>query len=100
MDIQLAKVLKRELKNKGESITGIARSCNIPPSVLHGWTNGVAPSAKNLHHIKALSDYLQVPISVLLFNVSEEKSEDSVLFSSTFVDGNKKYRLTVERLKK
>ncbi len=39
-----------------------------PISVLHGWINGVLPSAKNLHHIHSLSEHLKIPISVLHFN--------------------------------
>ncbi len=100
MKVQLQQVLKRELKSRGESINVVARSCKIPLSVLHGWCNGVLPSAKNLHHIKNLSDYFGVPVSLLLFNSLDEKSSAVVLFSSEFADGDMKYRLLVEKIKK
>lgn len=100
MKIQLDTVLKRELKSRNESINSVSKSCKIPVSVLHGWLQGVLPSAKNLHHIQTLSEYFGLPLSVLLFNVRDEKSASSVLFSSEFADGDLKYRLLVEKVKK
>lgn len=100
MKVCLSSVLKREMKVKGESINSLSRACRIPVSVLHGWVNGTLPSAKNLHHIQSLSDYLGVSIAMLLFNRREEKSGDSVLFSSEFADGDMKYRLLVEKVRR
>ncbi len=100
MKIYLQQVLKRELKTRGESVNALSRACGIPVSVLHGWTTGVLPSAKNLHHIQSLSDYLGISVSVLLFNRRDEKSEAAVLFSSEFADGDMKYRLLVEKVKR
>ena len=100
MNIKLSEVLQREIKNRGESINGMAKSCGIPPSVLHGWANGVIPSGKNIHLIKRLADYLSLSVSILLFNQIDEVSSDTVLFSSTFVDGSRKYRLIIERIGK
>ena len=100
MKVQLSTVLKREFKSRDESANSIARACKIPISVLHGWINGVLPSAKNLHHVHTLSEYLSVPVSTLLFNVRDETNETSILFSSEFADGDMKYRLLVEKIKK
>lgn len=100
MKIQLQQVLKREIKSRGASINSVAKACKVPLSVLHGWVNGVLPSAKNLHHVKSLSDYFGVPVSLLLFNTLEEKSNAVVLFNSEFSDGEIKYRLLVEKIKK
>ena len=100
MKIELQQVLKRELKNRNLTINGLARDCGIPVSVLHSWLQGVLPSAKNLHHIAALSKCLELPISVLLFNKHEASQEATVLFNSEFADGDHKYRLSVEKIKK
>jgi hypothetical protein len=100
MRICLEQVLKRELKARGETLSSLSNSCSIPLSVLHGWTHGVLPSAKNLHHVQALSEYLNIPVSVLLFNKADPKSSDSILFSSEFADGEVKYRISVERIKR
>jgi hypothetical protein len=100
MRVHLREVLKRQLKSRNESVNAVARNCGIPLSVLHGWLHGVLPSAKNLHHIQTLSQYLDVEISMLLFNVRNEKSDSTVLFSSEFKDGDLKYRLLVEKIRK
>jgi len=97
MTIKLNEILEKELERRNLSINHVARDCNIPPSVLHGWVNGTLPSAKNLHHIKTLSNYLGMHMDEMLF---EEESRDSlILFTSTFMDGDTQYKVTVERIK-
>lgn len=98
MKIFLQDVLKRELKIRGASINSVSRDCKIPLSVLHGWTQGTLPSAKNLHHLQTLSEYLNITLSVLLFNKREIKDNASVLFSSEFADGELKYKLLIEKI--
>lgn len=100
MKIELQQVLKRELKNRNLTINGLARSCRIPASVLHSWIQGVLPSAKNLHHIAALAKCLELPISVLLFNENEGAPETTILFRSEFADGENKYHLSIEKIRK
>lgn len=97
--IKLKQVLKRELKARNQSITSLAKSCGIPTSVLHGWVGGTTPSAKNLHMLKKLAEYLEMPISVLLFNASDDAERGTILFTSEFVDEGKRYKLTVEKMK-
>lgn len=100
MRVELQTVLKRELKNRHLTINGLAKSCKIPISVLHGWVNGVLPSAKNLHHVAVLSKYFGLPVSVLLFNKTENSTEATVLFNSEFADGEHQYRLSIVKVKK
>ena len=100
MEIHLSSVIQREMKLRGDTLNNISKKTKIPLSTLHGWANGTLPNAKNLHLIKRLSDYLGVTIAALLFNVKSENSEAEVLFSSTFVDDQKRYRLTIEKLNK
>lgn len=96
----MKEVLNRELKSRNESLQKLAKATNVPRATLHGWSQGMLPSAKNIHHLKSLADYFDISISMLLFNVNDEKSRDSILFSSTFVDQDKRYRLTIEKLSK
>lgn len=96
--VELQRVLTRELKAHRWTVNGLARECGIPTSVLHGWLQGVLPSAKNLHHIDALAKRLRLPISVLLFNRKEDRPDSFVLFFSEFSDGLRRYRLSIERL--
>lgn len=101
MEIKLREVLQREFKARGLSINEAARKCKIPISTLHGWTKGNSlPTAKNLHFIKTLSDYLEISITMLLFNVHDKDSSNTVLFSSNFVDEGHRYKITVEKMKK
>lgn len=98
MEIKLKEVLNRELKAKGVSLNQVSRKTKIALSTLHGWSQGILPNSKNLHQIKVLSDYFQIPFSTMLFNVREESSKRSILFSSEFVDGAKRYRLVIEKI--
>jgi len=100
MEVKLKEVLKRELKNRNETISFVSESTGIPSSTLHAWSVGQLPSAKNLKHIKTLCDYLKIPLSELLFNVREKETTGSILFSSTFVDEGKQYKLIIEKLPK
>lgn len=100
MEIRMKDVLKRELRARNESINGLARACKIPVATLHGWLQGVLPTAKNIHYLKTLSDHLGISLSVLLFNEAESERGSSILFSSTFVDEEKRYRLVIEKLPK
>lgn len=100
MEIKLKDVLKRELKNRGESLSHVARKTKIPLSTIHGWSTGILPTARNLHYIKTLADYFEISISTMLFNVVEEKSSEKILFSSEFTDENRRYRLVIEKIEK
>ena len=100
MKVQLTNVLKRELKSRRMTIAALAKACGIPISVLHSWVQGVLPSAKNLHHVAALAEHLQLPVSVLLFDQEENKKDAVVLFKSEFSDGDHQYRLSVEKIRK
>ena len=96
--IKIQDILKQELKVRKLTLNALAKECSIPPSVLHGWLNGTLPSAKNIHHIKTLSDFFDVSIEKLLFGEKQKEASRSILFQSTFTDGKTQYRLTVEKI--
>ena len=100
MTIKLKEVLEKELKRRKLSITQLAKECDIPVSVLHGWVKGTVPSAKNLHQIKILSEHLKIPVDEMLFEgIDESQRSHLILFSSTFRDGDTQYKLTIEKIK-
>lgn len=99
-DIQLKTVLKREMKARNESLNELARKTKIPLSTLHGWGQGTLPNARNLHFLKTLADHFGISLATLLFNVTEENSGSKILFSSSFVDDERRYRLLIEKLPK
>jgi hypothetical protein len=99
MSIELKKVLNKEFKARGLVANKVAKQLKIPQSVLHGWCTGSLPNGKNLHHIQALSAFLGLTVSELLFG-NEDKSGATTLFNSEFRDGEMKYRLYVEKIKK
>lgn len=98
MKVQLQEVLLREIKNHNITVNKLAKSCEIPVSVLHGWVHGRLPSAKNLHYLYKVSEFFGIPVSVLLFNKFEERSENVILFNSEFADGNHRYKLSIEKI--
>ena len=49
MEIKLSKVIKRELRARGQSINFVAEATRIPVSTLHNWSQGALPNGKNLH---------------------------------------------------
>lgn len=99
MTIKLDEILKKELERRKLSINEVAKECNISPSVLHGWINGTLPSAKNLHHIQTLSKFLGLSTDKMLFSSQEDSTSRLILFSSTFMDGDTQYKLTIEKIK-
>lgn len=98
--LRLENILNSEFKIKKLSINKVSKDCKIPKSVLHGWLNGVIPSAKNLYHIKTLCEYLGLSIEQILFGEINKIKECSNLFETTFNDGNSQYKLIILKLNK
>ncbi len=97
MKMYLQQNLRKNLRLRRETIYSVSKACGIPTSVLHGWTNGVLPSAKNLHHVWTLCEYLDIPLATMLFNKRIEKINSFIVHDSEFTDGETKYRLFIEK---
>lgn len=95
--VMIDKVIKKEAKMRKMAINQMAIECSIPTSILHSWANGTLPSAKNLHHIQTLSKYLGITVEELLFGI-KGNTQNKILFSSTFVDGDSEYRIVLEKI--
>ena len=98
MELQLHAVIKREMKNRDISLNDLSKATGIPTSSLHNWLTERPPSGKNLTQIKKLGEYFGLSLSRLLFNMSDRGAEAKILFSSEFVDENRRYRLVIERV--
>lgn len=99
--IRLSEFIQNELARRSLSVTKLSNATGIPRSLLHDWVQAnVNPTLnnKNIKHIEKLSDYFGVSIVKIIFGNLEEGSKTEILFSSTFLDGKNRYRLTVERL--
>lgn len=96
--LKLEDSLNAQFKSKKLTINQVAKDCRIPKSVLHGWLNGTIPSAKNLHHIKTLCEYLELSIEQILFGKINIANEGATLFETTFMDGDEKYRLIIVKI--
>lgn len=97
-NIKLEETLKEEFRLKKITLTKVARDCQIPPSVLHGWLHGTLPSAKNINHIKTLADYLGYSVDHLLFGKKSGNSiKKTIVSKTTFTENGIDYHLTIER---
>ncbi len=74
--MELKTVLRKLIREKGLTITGLARSTKVPVQTLHGWVNGVEP--KSIRQLKKVADYLDVDLDYLCFGI-KPKSENNKL---------------------
>lgn len=70
MEILLAKVLKRTLKEKRISIKELSGLSGVAVSTLHEWLNGRNP--KNFIQAKKVAKALDLTLNKLLFDESDE----------------------------
>lgn len=99
MEIKLKDVIKRELRARKQSLNSVSIATGIPSSTLHAWSTGQLPSAKNFKHLLALSQHWDLSILQLLLNKNDREGV-SILFSTTFVDQDNRYRLILEKIHK
>ncbi len=95
----LNQILKRELERRSLSVNKLARECGISFSVLHSWVQGVSPSAKNLHLIKRLGEYLGLSTDALLWGEGVPSNKET-LYDASFSDEGRIYKLRIEKVKK
>lgn len=71
-DMELKIILKKLIKEKGITITGLSRSTKVPLQTLHGWLQGSEP--KSLKQVKKVADYLAVDLDYLCFGIEPKKT--------------------------
>ncbi|MBI2812228.1 MAG: helix-turn-helix transcriptional regulator [Candidatus Melainabacteria bacterium] len=86
-------LLNKRLADK--NLAKLARDLKIPRTVLHDWVSARRePSFRNVHHLRALAQYLGLSLDELLTDQSRER----VISAIAFEDGGRKYRVKVERI--
>lgn len=86
-------LLAKRLADK--NLAKLARELKIPRTVLHDWvTSRREPSFRNVHHLKALAQYLGLTLDELL----TEQIRERVISAVVFEDGGRKYRVKIERI--
>jgi len=94
-DMQLKTILKRLIKEKGLTITGLSRTTKVPLQTLHGWLQGSEP--KSLRQVKAVADQLDVDLDYLCFGI-ESKNETFSTFKDEINAGI--FEVVLRRVKK
>lgn len=98
MEIKLKRVIARHLKDRGLSLNSLAKGAGLGTSTVHNWLNSVNPTVGSLPKLLKLANYLNISISELLLDKSDEGTENEILFQSTFKDADHQYRLTIEKI--
>lgn len=72
--MELKSVLRRIIREKGLTVTGLSRATKVPVQTLHGWLHGSEP--KSVRQLKAVADHLGVDLDYLCFGI-KPKSESA-----------------------
>lgn len=72
-DMELKSILKKLIKEKGITITHLAKATKVPLQTLHGWLQGSEP--KNLHQVKRVADHLGVDLDYLCFGIKPKETQ-------------------------
>lgn len=65
--VELKTILRRLIRDKGLTITGLSRKTKVPVQTIHGWLQGVEP--KGVRQLKAVADFLEVDLDYLCFGI-------------------------------
>lgn len=74
-NMELKTILKKLIKEKGVTITALAKKTKVPLQTLHGWLQGSEP--KNLRQIKAVADFFEVDLDYICFGIEPKKTSFS-----------------------
>lgn len=95
MEAKISEILRQRLE--GENLSKVARELGISKSLLADWVaSRRLPSLRNIDAVAKVATYLGLTLEQLLLG----KEQDRKLISAvTFEDGNRAYRINIERLK-
>ena len=74
--MELKSVLRKIIREKSLTITGVARATKVPLQTLHGWLNGSEP--KSIRQLKVVADYLEVDLDHLCFGPKPLKTKNEL----------------------
>lgn len=71
-EMELKTILKKLIKDKGVTITALAKKTKVPLQTIHGWLQGSEP--KNLRQVKKVADFFEVDLDYLCFGIEPKKT--------------------------
>lgn len=75
IDMQLKTQLKALIKQKGVTVTTLAKTSKVPAQTLHSWMSVAKP--RDFDQVKRAADYFQVSIDFLAYGIQLEQSKGS-----------------------
>jgi transcriptional regulator with XRE-family HTH domain len=93
--MDLGKNILKRCKEKGITVTHLARLSGVKQPTLHGWTTG--RSVKNIEDLKMVCSVLEIGIHELLFGASDPHGEKSPIFEETL---SGEIRITISQITK
>lgn len=67
LNMELSKILKELLQEKGVTITHVAKTTGIAQQTIHNWLSGTEP--RSLRQVKKVADYFDVSLDYLCFGI-------------------------------
>ncbi len=97
MEIKIAKVLSRIMKERRLSIKELSEMSGVPTSTLHEWQNGRSP--RDPVKAKQLAEALELSLDQLLFDepLKKEPLQIEQIIKEDFVSGT--FEVTIKRVK-
>ncbi len=92
----LSKNLTRILKQKGISLSEIARQTRVPKATLHSWT--VGQKSVNLEQLKKVAEFLNVSVALLAYGEEDMAAEKSTEMLKELFSGD--LRVTIKKIER
>lgn len=93
--MELGKNILNRCKQRGITISRLAKLSNVKQPTLHGWTTGRA--VKNISDLKRVCSVLEVGLYEILFNESDPFRSVKADFECTIIEGVKITITTIKR---
>lgn len=93
--MDLGKNIIKRCKEKGITITQLARLSGVKQPTLHGWTTG--RSVKNIEDLKKVCSVLEIGIHELIFGSPDPHGEKSPIFEKCL---SGEVRITISQITK
>lgn len=90
----LAKNILKHCREKGLTLSKLAKLSNVKQPTLHGWTTGRA--VKNINDLKRVCVILEVGLHELIFGESDPYRDEKPIYENTIASGVK---ITITQIK-
>ncbi len=92
--MELGKNIMKRCKEKGLTLSKLAKKSNVKQPTLHGWTTGRA--VENLNDLKRVCTVLEIGLHELIFSESDPFRNEKSGFECTITEGVK---ITITKIK-